>query len=74
MTIIEKSVRDYMNKIFTKEQIEEYSSKTLTFCYLTGMEPQECIHMDIEPEFTDEQVDEYDDVEGIINQIKTEIK
>lgn len=64
LNINEIDVIKYYNSIDNPKQ---YSIKALTFGYLLNMNPSECEDMQVEPEFTQEQEDEYDDVESIIS-------
>lgn len=72
MTKLEKAVREYFEKCITKDEFEENNVNTLVFSFLVGMPPEECKYMDIEPEWTSEEVDQYYEVEGIIHRLKME--
>ena len=74
MKQIEKDVRDYFNKCLSKDEIEDNPVNALVFSYLMGMDPKECRGMELESEMDSSQIDEYYEVEGIINKIKREIK
>lgn len=55
---------------FSKEDLENYSNDALSFAYINGMKPSECKGMQVEPEFEEEMIDEYDDVYTAISQAK----
>ena len=73
MNSVEKDVRDYIDKYISAEELEEESSKALTFSYIMGMPVKECRGMNLEPEMSRDQEDEYYEVEGYINKIKKDI-
>lgn len=72
MTKLEKAVREYFEKCITKDEFEENNVNTLVFSFLVGMPPEECKYMEVETEWTPEEVDQYYDVEGIIHRLKME--
>lgn len=74
MTNLEKDIREYFSKCFDngEEIIEEFNEKTLTFSYLLGMYPEECRYMEVETDWTAEDIRQYDEIESIIYKIKLE--
>lgn len=50
--------------------LRDYSTNTLVFSYLMGMNPDQCEGMDLEPEFDDDQIEEYYEVENIVLEIR----
>lgn len=64
-----EKVKEDIKRRFTLYELDQYSIKTLTFAYLMDMRPEYCEGMDVEPEFTEEQLDEYDEVYAIIREI-----
>ena len=71
MTHLEKSVRDYFDN-YKEINICEHQSMALTFSFLLGLPVEECKYMYPESEWSDEEYDQYDEVEGIINKMKYE--
>lgn len=65
-----EEIKKDIERRFTKEDLDNYSTRTLTFAYLMGMKPEDCEGMDVEPEFTEEQLNEYDEVNGIVYEIQ----
>ena len=74
MTKTEKDVREYLDKFMTKEQIKEEQATTLTFSYLLGLPVEECRGMCAESEMSRDELDQIDDIEGIIWRIKRELE
>jgi hypothetical protein len=74
MTKTEKDVREYLDKFMTKEQIKEEQATTLTFSYLLGLPVEECRGMYAESEMSRDELDQIDDIEGIIWRIKRELE
>lgn len=70
---MEKNLREYMNRYYTPDQLKEYSAQMLAFSYLLGMPAEECRDMYPESDWSNEQLEEYDDIEGMLHRIKSEL-
>lgn len=72
-----KTVKDSyedLSTYFTEEQLKNWSSSTLAFAYITGMPIEDCDGMEVEPEFEDKDVNEFDEIESIISRLQRNIK
>ena len=70
---IEKDVIEYFSKYFLDDPdiLQKYDSKTLTFSYILGMHPSECMYMEVEEDdWSSSQIREYDEIESIISKLK----
>lgn len=73
----QKAVKDYFNDILgykTKSDYREHPINALVFSYLVGMDPEECHGMELESEMSREEINEYYDIEGYINQLVKELE
>lgn len=72
LTMIKKSDVVKFFESLKKEgvNLRDYSINALVFSYLMGMNPDQCVGMDLEPEFGDDQINEYYEVENIILEIR----
>lgn len=70
-TSLINNIRNYLSMCGDLEELfDNYSIRTLTFGYLMGMYPNECEGIDVESEFSDDQLDEYDRVYDAMYQIR----
>lgn len=73
MTHLEKSVRDYFDN-YKEINICEHYTVALTFSFLLGLPVEEYKYMYPESDWSDEEYDQYDEVEDIIKKMKYEQK
>ena len=69
-------VKKYFTECFKDVSMEdlfmENNDQTLTFSFIMGLPPEECRYMEVEPEFTDEDIRQFDEVEGEVCRIRRE--
>ena len=71
----EKDIRNYFSNLleFTlKTDYTTYTISALVFSYLLGMDPENCNNMYVECDWTNEEIDEYNEIESIIHRIINE--
>lgn len=68
----QQDVRNYFSLVLkynTKEDFTDHSISSLVFSYLMGIDPEECNHMCVESEWSDDEINEYDEIESFIWQL-----
>lgn len=73
----QQEIRDFFSKTLKfsdKNDYYEHSVSALAFSYILSMDPSECVYMNVEPDWTTEQIDEYEEVESFIYRLLKEIE
>ena len=70
---LEDNVRLFCESRLLESEILSENAQTLAFCFLLGLEPTECRGMQPESEWSEEQLDQYEDVLSIFYTIKREL-
>ena len=70
---LEDNVRHFSESSLLESEILSENAQTLAFSFLLGMKPSECREMQPESEWSEEQLDLYEDVLSIFYTIKREL-
>ena len=70
-----KEIKEYFENYFDYPDIILGNNvDALTFSYLLGMSPSECVEMYPESDWSQEQEDEWEEIHNIIYKLKKELK